>query len=347
MQRLTLLVVLLFSGLLTGCEFSSSDHVDRNIVIAATAADIQNCQAGTLTQAAKDKAIEVFNDIRAKHGLEPVTYDTASDQEVMAAALVMAANQDLDHQPPSHWRCYSETAFDGASTSNIGLYVSSDTSQSGINYYENNSIENNFIGYLTDVNNVYQDDVGHRRWLLNPFLEKIAYGQVGGIVNGKYVSSSAIKVVYDAYKPKEYKQNEIIAYPIGDYPVKYYENGAILSVAILWDESEYIHNHFVDYSNTSVTVTNQQTGEKRTIASRNIAFDEVKQDGFFSVVGLPNHLQFKYGNLEVGTRYRVDLLNVDVCTQVTWIPQGGYSIPQCLAANYARRSYWYEFKLIP
>ena len=50
--------------------------------------DLDTCGAGRLTQAAKDRALEAMNQIRALHGLGPVQYSRRYDQQVQAAALI-------------------------------------------------------------------------------------------------------------------------------------------------------------------------------------------------------------------------------------------------------------------
>ena len=104
-------------------EESKEKTVDRYAELASAlysvAPDITNCKSGTLHDAEKQKALKTLNDIRQLHGLDGVTYDYSSDDQVMGASLVFAANGMLEHHFPVSWKCYSDAAAKGAATSNI------------------------------------------------------------------------------------------------------------------------------------------------------------------------------------------------------------------------------------
>lgn len=69
--------------------------------------NLSTCVAGTLTQQAKDRALQGMNRIRALHGLAPVRYSYLYDRSVQEAALIQAANGYPGHHPPPRARCYT------------------------------------------------------------------------------------------------------------------------------------------------------------------------------------------------------------------------------------------------
>ncbi|MBM4353662.1 MAG: CAP domain-containing protein, partial [Deltaproteobacteria bacterium] len=99
----------------TGCLYTQTPNVGA-------------CNAGALTMPARNAAMARVNEIRAMVGIPPVVYDTTHDSQVQQAALVMAANASLSHTPPKNWWCWTQAAYDGASTSNLHLGMNTDGS---------------------------------------------------------------------------------------------------------------------------------------------------------------------------------------------------------------------------
>ena len=71
----------------------------RDFPLYASPPDLSACSAGTLTQEAKDQALESMNQIRALHGLAAVRYSFLYDTSVQEAALIQAANDYLSPLP--------------------------------------------------------------------------------------------------------------------------------------------------------------------------------------------------------------------------------------------------------
>lgn len=338
--------------LLQACQWSSSGTgytTNTQMPPSSTtyrAAKIQACDAGELSYEARQNALNIFNDIRAQHGLQPVSYDAASDEWVMQAALVMAANERLEHEININWRCYSEAAEKGASHSNIGLYRTSNTSQQAIELYEKDAVAENLIGYMTEINHVEPGNVGHRRWALNPFLGQMAYGQVSDIVKNQFVSSSAVRVIYDESQQRSNAYvatpGNIIAYPYGDYPAKYFARGAELSFSVMIDANDYYANYFVDYQKATIAV--RQGFNHWNIPQRDIKYDAITPENV-TIVGLPNHLQFSFSHIDYNQMYEVEINNVEICLSSEWMEQGNYFVLKC--SDWISQNYHYSFKIIP
>ena len=120
--------------------------------------DVASCNAGDLSANARANALRVVNLYRFLAGLPAVTTDPAFDAGDQACALMMRANNDLSHTPPSTWTCFTQQGADAAGSSNIsgGQAVSSVDS------------------YMIDDGN--ETTLGHRRWVLSNSLGPIGIG---------------------------------------------------------------------------------------------------------------------------------------------------------------------------
>jgi len=124
--------------------------------------DLSNCDAGAVSEAAKNKMLQRLLYFREVVGLNNnITINTDKSDNAQEAALMYKANGMLSHNPPTSWTCFSEDGALAASKSNIALFSSATTSAIDL-YMRDNGI-NNFAA-------------GHRRWLLWPRLQDIGIG---------------------------------------------------------------------------------------------------------------------------------------------------------------------------
>jgi uncharacterized protein YkwD len=122
---------------------------------------VAECVPGTTNDAFKNDVLHRTQWFRAMAGVNPqILLDPALSSFAQSAALVMRANNDLSHYPDSSWECFSEDAYEGASNSNL---------------YLGRNGEKSIVGYIEDPG---PDNlpVGHRRWILSPFLKRIGTG---------------------------------------------------------------------------------------------------------------------------------------------------------------------------
>jgi uncharacterized protein YkwD len=138
--------------------------------------NVAGCNAGTTTAAFKQAVIDRANYYRALAGLPsnlPVLNDSRSTDD-QNAALVFSANDDLSHTIPNTWLCYSDSAANGASHSNIALGLS------GVDAVD---------AYMDDPGSGGNSAVGHRRWILYP--PQIGFA-TGDIPSGGNLASNAL-----------------------------------------------------------------------------------------------------------------------------------------------------------
>jgi uncharacterized protein YkwD len=275
------------SGVCTG------SFVQSQGCLYAQAPNIPGCSAGALTMAARMAALARVNQIRAMVGIPALTYDTTHDNQVQQAALVMAANASLSHTPPNNWWCWTQAAYDGASSSNLHL---------GMNTDGKASPPAEVVDALAVDMNV--ESLGHRRWILDPFLTRTSYGFVSGTpkvnVGWPYVYSGVLRVIDDLYANLSGLAIDYVAYPYGNFPASLLPNGWYLSFSVLMDKTNLWNNASVNYSGVTVKVAGP--------GGSNMPVSSVKwaNDG----MGLPNHLQWKCPGLKVGTQYSVTIGNV-------------------------------------
>ncbi|MEH3120453.1 MAG: CAP domain-containing protein [Sphingomonas phyllosphaerae] len=259
--------------------------------------DVANCKPGTLAQSVRDDVLARLNAIRALHRLPAVSYSSPDDEQATQAALMMAANGQLSHTPAASWKCYTTLGATGAGTSNLyGGLISP-----YLAYYT----EDMYLGgWLTETSNLVANNVGHRRWMLDPFLGKIAYGRVAQVLaDGSRTDAAAMKVVsFTGGVSVPGNLPPFVAYPYGDYPARYFDTSSLLSFTVIADTTQRGGaNATVDFSKATITVSDGSTA----LAVSNISFDNV---GY----AVPNNLQFQVTGLKAGVSYSVKIAGVGV-----------------------------------
>lgn len=162
--------------------------------------DLASCNPGDTAPAYQDAVIRRINYFRAMAG---VPAEVALDYEVSAkaqqAALMMAANNALNHFPPMDWRCYTPTGYEAAGKSNLSLGTAGPDA----------------------VANQMRDDgdnnaaTGHRRWLLYPGTRFMGTGDVkaaGQSANAVWVQDPAA-----LGGPRPSTRSDFVAWPPAGY----------------------------------------------------------------------------------------------------------------------------------
>ena len=261
------------------------------------APNVPNCDEGALSQDTKDRALRHINDIRTLHGLKPVIYQLADDVSAQRAALIIVANAKLDHFPTSSFKCYSDEGLKGSKNSNLFLSGGSPVG-SDVKRYIN--------AWLIDQN---IDSLGHRRWVIDPFIKSIALGVVDG---EPYVPfplkpavGAALEIIGDSIQDNTDLTTEFVAYPYKDYPTALVDKTWFLSFSVIADKtSRFGDNQTVDFSGATVTIKSAQGA----VSVDSIAFNN-------NGAGVANIFQWKAQGLADGVTYTVDIANVKVNSQ--------------------------------
>lgn len=276
---------------------ADTDFPLRAAAMYETQPSIATCRPGRLSAARRAALLASLNAIRALHRLPPVAYSPSDEPAAQAAALIDAANGTLSHKPPPNWRCYTALGAAGSGTSNLhggfgrGLDVASE--------------DDILAGWMTERHNLIGDSIGHRRWLLDPFLGAVAFGRViGPSPTRDRADAAALSLSgQGGAKGRAHGLPAYVAYPHGDYPARYFHPTALLSFAVIASSDPTSSaNASVDYANAAITVRRRGGG---ALAVSRQAHDNL---GY----GLPNNLQFAVAGLRAGIRYDVTVDGVVV-----------------------------------
>jgi hypothetical protein len=206
---------------------------------------------------------------------------------------MLAANGRLEHAPPTSWRCYTDSAAKTLARS----LLSGGVTAPNIAFH---TPAQDVIAWLIDNQSTSAGSIGHRRWLLDPFLGKIAYGRVSGSTGGGKITVASVLDMTGTVLPA--KGPELIAFPFQDYPASSFPDGTLLSLSLLIDKHRRQGNAVVDFSEARIRVVSEH-GEPLRV--RDLASD---RQGF----GLPNNLQFRPVGIRQGVRYEVSVDSVRI-----------------------------------
>jgi hypothetical protein len=141
---------------------------------------VSSGNAGTTSQAFKEDVRRRVNFYRALAGLPAdIVFSASQSAKCQKAALMMSANNTLDHDPPPWWIFYSADGREAAESSNLAL-----------GYYGPAAVD----GYMVD-SGAGNQIVGHRRWLLFSLAREMGTGDIPQ--NGSYPSSNSLWVIGD------------------------------------------------------------------------------------------------------------------------------------------------------
>ena len=165
------------------------------------------CNPGVVPEDVKTKILRRLSYFRLAVGLNnEITDNKDKSEKAQQAALMMHANNTLDHFPPNTWKCYSEAGKEGAGNS----LLTTATKAEAIDSYMRDAGSDN-------------GPVGHRRWLLWPELQEIGLGNTDGanaiwVLNGGGASLTGTPE-YIAWPPKGFVPKQLV-YPRWSFSLK-------------------------------------------------------------------------------------------------------------------------------
>lgn len=280
------LIILSITNLFSQYQFS--DIYEEN-------PDVPNCEAGILLESEKQKVLQAINALRAIHGLKPVTYDYSKDAAAQNGALISAANSQLSHTPDQSWECWTQAGYDGNENSNLYWTTFGSPSFLPDSYVS-------ILGWMIDEN---VPNLGHRRAIINPFIDKIAFGRVDGYSKkNSQLFNIGMNLYYRSSYNNTYSSNELeyVAYPQGNYPIELVDKSWYLSFHAIYDTQRWFNNSNVDYSSAEVIVSSEN-GE--------LSVSDISSDnqGWGS---LPNQIKWRVSGLQDYVEYTVQINNVNV-----------------------------------
>jgi uncharacterized protein YkwD len=183
--------------------------------------NVPSCQAGSIGSDYREATRQQINFYRALAGLPAsISIDSGFSAKDQQAALMFSANDQLDHFPPSTWRCYAANGYEAAGKSNIAL---GSAGPSAVKGYMDDDGTNNPI-------------VGHRRWILYPQTQLMGTGDATDAPNGGHDANAlwvqdgnfgsvrpTVRDDFVAWPPKGYVPYDLVparwsfSYPSADF----------------------------------------------------------------------------------------------------------------------------------
>ena len=273
------------------------------------------CQPGTLKASSKTSVVEWVNRLRALHGLSPVVYDSTQETGTQAAALMMLANSRLSHSPSSDWACYSADGAGAAQKTNLSRGQTTGEVSSLPNI-QPTAMLGGFFTELNSRNNAGEIDIGHRRWLLNPFLRRISVGWADARSANQYSYAGTLRVIDESDFEVPISSNvDFVAYPQGNYPAEAFDPATRLSFSVLVNKSSLWENdaNRVDFSSAQVEMT-----PALGVTALKASTLNTQDPSAAGTEGLPNVLEWNALGMQRGVTYTVRVKGVRIKAGSAW-----------------------------
>ena len=260
--------------------------------------NVSTCSSGTLKASVKATFLSNLNTLRALHNLPPVVYSNDEDSQEQDSSLMMAVARQLSHSPSSSWQCYSASGAAGAGGSNlVGVWGRGGGVDS----------EDDYLALWMTENGAA--DIGHRRWILDPFLGKTSYGRITIVLaDGSRASTASMRVLHFNNAPAVPTGiPAFVAYPYGDYPQRYFGATDYLSFTAITSTLGVWANQSVSFASATVSVS----GPSGAMPVTDISTDNL---GY----GVPNSIQWRVTGLQPAVSYAVTINNISGAPQTSY-----------------------------
>ncbi|MDO4439154.1 MAG: Ig-like domain-containing protein [Eubacteriales bacterium] len=199
---------------------------------------LKNETPGKLSEASVNNALNSLNFLRYIAGIPADVYSSDAYEEMaMAGTTLLTKENKLTHtpnKPASVSDSFYELAYAGTSSSNIAMGY-------------NNLAEAIVEGWIDDSDPSNIDLVGHRRWLLNPAMGAIGFGNTGSFT-----------AMYSFDNSNAGSNPDMVLWPALNAPVEYFTD----TWSISFDDSLGLIN---DISSVTIKLKSEQTGQEYTI----------------------------------------------------------------------------------
>ena len=174
-------------------EYNGIELTNQDKDIYEVEPNLETKEKGSLKQSIIDDTIHIVNTFRYSIGLDPVEEDKELSQKAQAGAFINYANYELSHYPktPENFTDEDQVVKDGK------------LANSESNLAQSYKIYDAVGGYMDDEDPSNNKVLGHRRWLMNPFLKRIGIGQVEDFNNIYVADDSALS----------FNNDNIVTYP--------------------------------------------------------------------------------------------------------------------------------------
>ena len=243
---------------------------------------------GKAAAGALNNALYELNLGRKLAGLKPVKLDpTLCENSQYGAVLLAYMNKGLNHKPAQP-KGMSKEFYDKGynSTSKSNLYMSYKYTLDG-KYVGYNAMANSVWTFMDDKDSSNISRLGHRRWQLNPAMEKTGFGIAVSGLSGK--SGNVYVTEYSFDESGKAGDFDFIGWPAsGNFPTTYFNSNVPWSVSL--NPEKYAAPIKAD-----LKITINGNGEKyvldggKAYSTSNKAYLGVNNDDF----GVPNCIIFR------------------------------------------------------
>ena len=208
--------------------------------------------AGALNDATLQNGLNALNVIRYVAGLDEVSLDSTYNLNCQAGAYVIALNGGLSHsptQPAGLSDSIYQTGKAACGESNLAAGTK--------------NLAAAVLAYMDDSDSGNIGMLGHRRWILNPTMQKTGFGQVNN--PAKNIPYYSAMYAFNNYGAATSTTG--VCWPAQNMPTEYFGKNQAWS---------YTYGQSVNISAVTVTLTRQSDGKV-------YHFSQSSSDGYFNV----------------------------------------------------------------
>lgn len=253
----------------------------------------ENCSAkspykiGTLSNDAKQSGLDWINYYRYAARLPSISFDDKLNTDAAYGALLDAAYGNLSHYP-FYDGSYHKPSDMSRSMFNRGEYATQTSNLSSLwssGDMQTDVINSAITGQMADSSELNIPTVGHRRWLLNPYVQTMgigsAYAKDSKNNNNYYTDIRVFSSSYNAFYDSSYGKNQTTSNP-GDFsyiswPASGYNLSETFSPGAPWSVSLNENKYSApDASDMTVKVTRMSDNKTCTITGASYSSKEKK-----------------------------------------------------------------------
>jgi len=175
----------------------NTNYLGSGVSTAGWTGSAASCNPGAVAQATNDAVIKRINYFRRLVGLnDNCTLDASLFPQEQQTALMMKANNALNHYPPASWSCYTANGANGAHASDLAF----------------GAIGSAAVTAFIQDDGTGNEPVGHRRWIMRSTATNFSCGSTD-ITMALYVFGAGgnTKIpTFIAYPPKGYMPQQIV-----------------------------------------------------------------------------------------------------------------------------------------
>ena len=177
-------------------------------------------EVGALREDARTEALDYLNFARWLAGLEPVSESGIYDYQCQHGAVLLAALDYVDHnapRPEDMDRNFYDSAHIATSSGNVAKF----------NWMRRSILREGVEYFLRDDGEANLENLGHRRWALNPMMAATGFG----LANAKSGMSYVLMYAHDLGHPDA--QWDRVCWPAaGDFPAELIHDHLAWSVVL-------------------------------------------------------------------------------------------------------------------